>query len=368
MLKYLATFIQVTRCGSLTAAAASLGTTTSSVSKALAGLERAVGMRLLRRTTRQVRLTPEGETFLQGAVAALSRIDQTVDRLRETRQQPAGLVRLWASVAVGRDHVLPLLHAFLQRHPQVEVEICFDDHMPELVSSGYDLAVRYGGGVVKSNLVRLLCDLPLMLVASPGWVGEHGLPSHPRELTRQPCVVTRSASGRPTVWVFSPRAGSLAGNGSTRRQPIKLMPSGRVRVVEQYDAVLSAAVVGLGATVVFADSAERHLKSGELIALLPEWKITSSGPESSEVFLCYPGRETPPYRVRALAQFIIQWFQSAGTHARPSGKRTRRPTAPIAAAPVAAAAARCHGNAPQPLSRAQLNVSRPRPRAVSPDR
>lgn len=301
-LKSLSAFVQVARTGSFTAAAAGLGVTTPTVSKLVSELERRVDARLLHRSTRRLSLTSEGRDFFEHAAAALDEIDRGIDRLRESRREPAGTIRVWSTAVIGKDHLLPLLPRFLDANPKVEVELRFDDHVPDLVAGGYDLSVQHTPTADRTQVMRRLCALPLALVASPACLARHGLPQSPGQLALLPCITTRSSAGLLAQWGFR-RAGA-----GGEEESVLLAPKGRLRLVEQYEGVLQAAVAGLGFTSVFAYSALPYLRAGELRVVLPDWTVQGSGVEGNEVFLRYPQRQQQPLQVRALIEHIVAHF------------------------------------------------------------
>lgn len=302
-LKSFAIFVQVAQRGSLTAAAAELGVTTPTVSKAISRLERELDVRLFERSTRRVSLTVEGRLFLEQVAPALERINHGADLLREAQREPAGTVRLWTNAAIGKDHVLPLLPAFLQRYPRLDAELRFDDQAPDLVMEGYDLAIQHSRSGGAGDILRRLAELPLVLVASPAYLARRGTPQHPQDLAAHECVLLRLFSGEPTVWTLHR---THAGSGEP---PIPVTPGGRVVVAGQYDAVLTAALAGLGITVVFRHSVLPYLHRGELQLLLPEWRIKGGTQESNEIYLRYPHREYVPYKVRVLIDCLVQHFE-----------------------------------------------------------
>lgn len=301
-LKSLSAFVHVARTGSFTAAAAGLGITTPTVSKLVSELEHRVDARLFHRSTRRLSLTSEGRDFFEHAAAALDEIDRGIDRLREARREPAGTIRLWSTAVIGKDHLLPLLRGFLDANPKVDVELRFDDHVPDLVAGGYDLSVQHTPTADRTQVMRRLCELPLALVVSPACLERYGVPGSPAELASRPCITTRNSAGLPGQWSFR-----RAGPGG-REESVVLAPQGRLRLVEQYEGVLQAAVAGLGFTSVFAYSALPYLRAGDLRVVLPDWTVHGSGVEGNEVFLRYPQRRHQPLQVRALIDYIVTHF------------------------------------------------------------
>jgi DNA-binding transcriptional LysR family regulator len=306
-MRNLVAFVRVARSGSFTAAAAGLGLTTAAVSKIVSRLERQLATRLFTRSTRRLALTTEGLLFLEKVEAALAQLEEAQALLLEKRKEPAGTLRLWTSVAIGKDHVLPMLAEFLELWPKVSVDIRCDDHVPNLIASGYDVAVHHATLGKGTSVIKRLADLPLVLVASPGYLAKHGVPGSPEDLAHHECIGTHSSAVPAARWEFR----RVNGRSSGRSASAVVLPRGRVTIADQYEAVLDAALCGLGATLVFAHSAIRYLESNQLKVLLPDWKpLAGAALETNKVQLWYPNRTYVPYNVRVLVDFLTARFRS----------------------------------------------------------
>mgnify|MGYP003791756469 CR=1 FL=1 len=145
-------FVRASDTGSFAAAARALGVTSAAVSKNVATLERSLGVRLLNRTTRTLKLTEEGAVFLRQARIALDALDAAVDTVAAGRAELHGRVRISTSVAIGQGQLMPALPGLLTRHPGLSIAVDFDDRMVDLVRDGYDLALC-GGNIRDSALI-----------------------------------------------------------------------------------------------------------------------------------------------------------------------------------------------------------------------
>lgn len=305
-LRNLVAFARVARVGTFTGAAAELGLTTAAVSKIISRLEVRLASRLFTRSTRQLALTAEGRLYLEKVEAALSQLQEAEAQLLERRKEAAGNLRLWTSVAIGKDHVLPMLAEFLERWPKVTVDVRCDDQVPNLIASGYDVAIHHASLGSGTSVIKRLAELPLVLVASPAYLERRGVPRTLEDLAMHECIATHSSAVLAARWEFrrrQPKGGRTA--------TAVVSPRGRVRIADQYDAVLDAALCGLGATLVFAHSAIRHLESGKLRVLLPDWQPYGGGSvETNRIRLWYPNRTYVPYNVRVLVDFLSARFRS----------------------------------------------------------
>lgn len=287
-------FVQAAQSGSFAAAARSLGISSAAVSKNVASLEQGLGVRLMNRTTRSLKLTAEGLAFLEQARIALDALDAAVDTVAAQRVVPAGRVRISTSAAFGRDQVMPALPGLLERHPALSVEVDFDDRRVDLVQEGYDLAVR-GGQLVDSALVsRLICRLNMVLIASPAYLARYGVPRTPQDLPQHRLIARRFLGGRLSPWCFRLADGSL-----DEREPAPA-----VITVSAPEALPQAALAGLGIAQVGIHHAWPHLRAGSLKVVLAD----CHHPGTYEMALQYPHRALLAPRVRATVDYLLEAF------------------------------------------------------------
>lgn len=197
---------EAAEAGSFTAAAQRMGLTPAAVSKNVARLEAQLGVRLFQRSPRQLRITPEGQAFLDQARPALAALEAAVAGTVRAGAEVCGRVRVSASQAFGRRHVLPLLPELLARHPGLEIELRLEDRQVDLVAEGFDIGVR-GAALVDSQWVaRPVARLPTVLVASPAYLARAGTPRRPADLLRHQLLGVRYADGSPACWGFAGQA------------------------------------------------------------------------------------------------------------------------------------------------------------------
>jgi DNA-binding transcriptional LysR family regulator len=288
-------FVQAADRGSFAAAARALGVTSAAVSKNVAGLEQALGVRLMNRSTRSLQLTAEGAAFLGRAREAIAALDAAIDTVAAHRAEPAGRVRISTSHAFGHRYLLPLMPALVERHPALRPEIDFEDRQVDLVRDGYDLALR-GGLLPDSNLVsRTIATLRTVLVASPDYLAAHGVPRRPDDLARHRLVAVRYLNGRVSAWDFR-APGRSAGDAAIER-----LPEPAAVTVSDPSAAVGAAVLGLGIAQVGVHHAWAHLRAGELKIVLP--RAHHDG--ARLLALQYPHRALVAPRVRVTVDFIL---------------------------------------------------------------
>ena len=194
-------FVAVVEKGSLTAAARGLGRSLQSVSRSLAAVERELGVELVRRTTRRSTPTDAGLALYRRLSAALSEIDAAKEETANRRWEASGLLRVTSSTAFAPLYVVPAAGAFLSAHPKVAIELGVSDRYVDLVSEGFDLAVRIGELPDSTLKARRLADLRRVVFAAPDYFEKHGRPRRPHELVNHQCIV-RTAAREGNAWPF----------------------------------------------------------------------------------------------------------------------------------------------------------------------
>lgn len=292
-LQGLLAFIEAATSGSLTAAADRLAITPAAVSKSLARLEEQLGVRLLQRSTRRLALTEEGAGFLVKARAALRALDDAVAEVSQSASVPAGRVRISVGMAFGRRWVLPVLPALTERHPQLAIELDLDNRPVDLVAEGFDIGIR-GGVIEDSSLIaRRICRLPVVLVASPAYLRQAGVPANVDDLARHRCAVVRFAGGTPSPWIFKRSGG--------RR--IEFVPEASLSVSDP-EALLDVALAHAGIAQTGLQHTLPFLRSGRLKLLM----LDNHESGQREMVLHYPHRQYLAPRVRVVVDSLLAHF------------------------------------------------------------
>lgn len=196
-LKAMRIFVEVARRGSFAAAARSTGLSTSSVSRLVRDLEDQLDTSLMRRTARSVTLTDAGEQFLERCADIVSAVDDLQIDARAMNDHPKGMLNVAAAAYPARKMIAPLLPKFLERYPDVQLNMHLQDQPVSLIDEGIDVAIRIGQLADSSMIARKCCEITLRLTASPSCLERHGLPKTIDELPSFPCLVdTTSSHGR----------------------------------------------------------------------------------------------------------------------------------------------------------------------------
>ncbi|AGC48223.1 LysR family transcriptional regulator [Myxococcus stipitatus DSM 14675] len=275
-------FVQAAEAGGFALAAQRLGLTRSAVGKSIARLEQRLGTRLFQRTTRQQRLTEDGQVFYERCVRALSELEAAEAALDSGRSEPTGRLRVTASVLFGRHLVAPLLWELAREHPGLELELSFSDRVVDLIEDGYDLAIRVAPLADQSGLAARKLGAQMMVVcASPDYVARQGRPRTLEDLTRHEAI-TYGRQGQSKPWLFPDGKG---GDTSVRVR-------GRLRL-DDLEAIADAATQGLGIAWLPCWLIAERLHRGELVDVLE-----GVGRHGNEIFAVWPQNKHLPSKVR----------------------------------------------------------------------
>ncbi|PDT37786.1 transcriptional regulator [Rhizobium sp. M10] len=287
----LVSFVESAASGSFTAAAARLDLTPAAVSKNVMQLEQQLGVRLFNRSTRKIVLTAEGREFAQRASEVLRALDDAVSDVSRAGGEAAGRVRISVGASIGRRYVLPLLPSLAAAHPRLELEVSLDNRAVDLVAEGFDIGVR--GGVIRDSslIARRVCRLPMVLVASPGYLQRHGIPRTPADLAAHSLLGVRFPSGNVGTWRF---------RRPTGRGFVEFEPSARIWGSDP-DAMVDLALADAGIVQAGLQRVAPMLRSGHLKLILHEEHFS----EEREIVLHYPHRQFLSKRVRVVLDALL---------------------------------------------------------------
>jgi DNA-binding transcriptional LysR family regulator len=289
-------FVESAGGGSFTAAAAKLDLTPAAVSKNVIRLEQQLQVRLFNRSTRRLKVTNEGEAFLAKAVQALRTLDDAVNEVTRAGGEPTGRVRVSVGISFGRRYVLPLLPTLAHKHPQLQVELSLDNRAVDLVAEGFDIGVR-GGFVRDSSLVaRRVARLPVVLVAAPGYLRQHGVPQSAADLPQHRVLGVRFSSGQVSAWRFR----KPGGRGITEWEPTAQVWA------SDPEALVDLALAGHGIVQTGLHHVAPYLRSGRLKLLLQD----QHDPGDREIVLHYPHRQFLSARVRVVVDALLAHFKT----------------------------------------------------------
>ncbi len=271
-------YVELLRAGSFTRAARKLGITKQTLSQHIANLEKALGVRLLERTTRQMRATEIGAAFGERCSAIAALIEQATAEAQRGQVQPIGLLRLSAPVLYGRRFLMPTVSAFARRYPQTRVDVVLSDRHVNLIEEGFDLAIRVGALDDSSLVAHKLGQGMVFCVAAPGFLAEQTV-LRPQDLGNVRCVGTRTVES----W--------LIGAESVKVEPAVM--------VNDLEAACEAAVEGAGVARLPLIICRNEIANGRLTILF--------GPEPAarrNIYVLYPSRDNLPSKVRLFIEML----------------------------------------------------------------
>ena len=294
-------FVHALDRGSFSAAATDLELTPSAVSKLVSRLEQRLGVRLLNRSTRKLALTPEGETYLARARQILADIDDAEAEVGRVRGAPRGLLRVNSVTAFGLYQLAPALHEFLDRFPEINVELSTSDRIIDLVEENADVAIRCGRVTDGALVVRKISDLEWVICAAPAYLERRGTPRAPSDLKDHDCLIMTTGPTHKR-WPF---------RASTGVDFVEITP--RVSVADG-EALLRLALEGAGIIRLSEVIVGAPIRAGQLVPLLTD--VHHIEPlQLSAVYLA--GRHRLP-KVRVFLDFLIERFGHAPWRTRPA--------------------------------------------------
>ena len=284
-------FLEVAKYESFAGAARALGLTGPAISKQVQSLEDQLGIKLLNRTTRHVSLTEEGAIYFEKARKALDDLNEAEQQIQELKACPTGKLKVNAPMSFGTQFLTRPIAAFAEQYPEVELEIDFDDRWADVVAEGFDVVIRIGT-LQDSNLIaRKLAPCPIILCAGKKLVEKYGLPESIEQISDYPGIIYNRHTQKEE-WRYR------SNNDVIATQTLKRSFSANTAEMQ-----LEACLSGLGIALLPAFCADAYIKSGELIALFPDYPTY---PEPG-IYALYPQNRYLSTRTR----LFIDWLSNA---------------------------------------------------------
>ena len=279
-------FLAVVERGSFTAAAAHLGRSKAAISKEVAALEKRLGAQLLRRTTRSMSLTEIGEAFYERCQRVAEQTEQAELSVSELTAEPRGEIRVAAPMSFGHRILAPELPRFLEKHPEMRVDVDLTDRRIDLIREKFDLALRIGNLRDSTLIARKLAPVRAVVCASPAYLERVGTPQTLEELSEHECLSYRPS---PDTWNF------------TLERSVEAR--GRLNI-DNGDALLQAALSGAGITYLPTFLVSEELRAGRLVPLF----VDDSFPREGGLWAVYPASRHLSPKVRAFIDHFAQVF------------------------------------------------------------
>lgn len=288
-------FLALARHRNFRRAGLELGVSASALSHSLKGLEARLGVRLLNRTNRSVTLTAAGEELQAAILGPFDAIDAAAEGLNRYRDDPAGRIRLNVPEHASTLLLAPVLPAFTERYPNIEIEVVITEKLVDIVATAADAGIRYGGTAPQDMIAqRLSGDIRWVVVASAAYLDRHGEPKHPRDLAAHRCLRFRLGDDSVYSWEFE--------RGD---EEIAVAVSGSI-MIDSTAFALNLAMQGAGLAYVPEPCVREAVSRGDLLTVLDDWSPVGPG-----FHIYYPGRRQLPTGLRLLIEHI--------RHQRPLG-------------------------------------------------
>jgi DNA-binding transcriptional LysR family regulator len=289
------TYVCTVETGSFSAAARRLEVGQPAVSKAIAQLEERLQARLLLRSTRGLTPTEAGQAYYESAKRAIAMADEADSVVRGVSADLVGKLRVSAAVTFTRLHVIPHIKRFMERHPQLEIEVVLDDRHIDLLENGIDIALRMGNLGDSSMTARRVATGRRMVVATPAYLAQRGVPQKPADLVHHEAVVYLSDAGGATTWSFERDSAEVS-----------VTVSGHLRV-SAAEGVRAAVCADVGVAIVSEWMFAPELARGTVCQLLPEWSLPTI-----DVWALYPSGRLASAKARAFAAFVEEIMMGEG--------------------------------------------------------
>lgn len=287
-------FVSVVRQNSFSKGGARLGVPQSSCSRLITKLEERLSTRLIQRSTRSLKLTEAGAIYFERAQQIIAALDDAKSAVQNSSRQPKGLLRVTAPVAIGSRYIAPMLPEFTQNFPDIRIDLSLTESVEDIVSLGFDVAIRFGDLSDSTLTATKLVESASVLCASPGYLAQRDRLTSPQEINSHACLVFK----RPTEgnrWVFRKGAKTVE------------VPVSGTLLCNSTDAIVEAAIGGMGLCFVPEMLVEGHLQSGALEpALGAAWQDARPNP----IYAVLPQRAYVPSKSRVFVDFLKSKMRS----------------------------------------------------------
>lgn len=288
-------FVKTVEHGGFAPAGRALGIPKSKLSRRIASLEEKLGVTLIYRSTRQFKVTEIGMTFLSHCKAMLVEADAAKDSIEVTHVEPCGTIKLSCPIALLHVHIGQVLADFMEKYPKVAIQLEATNRRVDLIAEGVDVAIRVRPAPLENSelILKVLSERGICLVASPELVNKHGMPRNPQDLSTWPSLGLGQPQNHYNWTLYGPNNEEA------------IIPHTPRYVTTDMIALRKAALKSVGIVQLPSLMVTNELKEGTLVHLLPSWQ-----PKRDIIHLVYPSRRGLLPAVRALVDFIADYYQS----------------------------------------------------------
>ncbi|MGR8936061.1 MAG: LysR family transcriptional regulator [Gammaproteobacteria bacterium] len=284
-------FVRVAKAGSFAGGARDLGISRAMATKHIMQLEHNLGIRLFNRTTRSLSLTDVGMSYLERCQQILTEIEETEAAVTQLQTEPRGTLKISAPLFIGAAHIAPAVAEFLEKHPDLSVDIILQSGVADMVDEGIDVAIHLGAMEDTSLIARKLVSSPVVVCGAPHYFEQYGIPEKPEDLENHSCLVSWAVPPR-NKWRFKGPNGEFRIKVSGRMQS---NVAGPIRI---------AAIQGLGLVMLPSYIVGLDILKGRLQTVLENYM-----PSPLEIHAVYPHRKYLSAKVRVFLDFLQPWLQ-----------------------------------------------------------
>ena len=297
--------VKAARLGSLGAAARQVGVSTATASRIIDRLESGLGINLLVRTSRRLALTEAGNAYVASVERILQEFDDAAQYAKGFQASPKGQLRVHSRVAVGTLCLSPLLPTFLNRYPDISVNLSLSNATnPDMISNGFDIDIRTGVIQDCGLIARKLADSRRLIVASPEYLARHGAPKTPSDLVNHNCLIFRNDSS-PVFWRFRCPDDS----------EVKIAPKGNLET-DNGSVIRHGLRAGLGVGQMTYWSVANELRNSSLVQILPDYDVTVDAFHHGIYAVFLPNRQHSA-KVRLFLDYLVEGFKQYAAHPAP---------------------------------------------------
>lgn len=288
-------FVKTVEYGGFAPAGRALGVPKSKLSRRISALEESLGVTLIYRSTRQFNVTEVGNTFLSHCKAMLVEAEAAQEAVEFAHAEPCGTIKLTCPIALLHAHIGPALADFMEKYPKVNIHLEATNRRVDLVAEGVDVAIRVRPAPLENSelILRVLSERDICLLASPSLIEQYKMPANPNELSSWPSLGLGEPQHQYKWTLYNTKGGEI------------IVPHHPRYVTTDMIALRHAAIKGIGVVQLPSLMVADQLKEGSLIHLLPNWQ-----PKRDIIHVVYPSRRGLLPAVRALIDFLAQYYQS----------------------------------------------------------
>ncbi|VTU28538.1 D-malate degradation protein R [Variovorax sp. SRS16] len=286
-------FVITLKKGSLSAAARSLSLSPATISRRISALEEELGVQLVDRTSRNLKVTEAGQAFLERAEVVLEAMAEAEEAARKSKLVPEGRLRIHSRTQIGQRVIAPLLPRFAERYRDVRVEFELSEHPVNLVEQDFDIDIRTGESNDSSFVIKRLLSSEEVLVASPSFVKAHPRIRHPSDLPNLKCLTYRRER-ESTTWKYIDEQAEQ-----------QVLPIEGVLSSNNGEVLRIAAIGGMGIALLSEPTVRSNIGDGSLVRLLPEYRLAVRG-FSNGIYAVFRQSRTLPLKVRAFVDFMAE--------------------------------------------------------------